>query len=69
MGEYADMRINGECCESCGEYMGRSIGYARYCAGCQRDQKDAMFAKCPTCKRKVKLIGLSQHIKDKHGAK
>lgn len=31
MGEYAEMMLDGTCCEACGEFIGNSIGYPRYC--------------------------------------
>ncbi|SRR6266702_5907882 len=32
MGEYAEMMLEGICCEACGEFIGNEIGYARYCS-------------------------------------
>ena len=37
MGEYAEMMLDGTCCAGCGEYLGRSDGYAIYCRSCERD--------------------------------
>ncbi len=34
MGEYADMMLDGTCCQQCGEFMGGDEGYAVTCAGC-----------------------------------
>ena len=34
MGEIADMMIEGEICECCGEYLGEGGGFAQLCAGC-----------------------------------
>lgn len=58
-------------------------GYPCYCRDCGRDQKaerkKATAAahelhmsrqkkcKCPTCGRKVKEVGLSDHMRDAHG--
>ncbi|KKP51586.1 MAG: hypothetical protein UR43_C0019G0029 [candidate division TM6 bacterium GW2011_GWF2_33_332] len=35
MGEIADSMINGEFCQSCGEYIGNATGYPRHCSGCK----------------------------------
>ena len=64
MGEIADMMLEGTLCAGCGEYMGGSgDGFPRYCAGCGGESFSAPSlkpkAKCPTCGRKVKAIGLS----------
>lgn len=39
MGEIADMMLDGDLCEGCGEYLGDGEGYARKCVGCRRDEK------------------------------
>jgi len=80
MGEIADMMINGELCEWCGDYLGDDAGYPRLCPACQAEsRKDGPLhaslenekekVKCPTCGKRVKFIGLDQHIHDKHGGK
>lgn len=35
MGEYADYMLNGDDCQSCGEYLGDGDGFPRNCAGCE----------------------------------
>ena len=40
MGEYADMVIDGDVCECCGEYMGQGDGYARTCKACKREERE-----------------------------
>lgn len=35
MGEIADSMIDGEMCQSCGEWLGDATGYPRYCSSCQ----------------------------------
>lgn len=36
MGEYAEMMLDGTCCEGCGEYLGGgSPGFPRYCGSCR----------------------------------
>lgn len=32
MGDEADARLNGECCEYCGMYIGNAVGDPRYCS-------------------------------------
>jgi hypothetical protein len=32
MGEYAEMMLDGTCCEGCGEYIGGGDGFPRYCS-------------------------------------
>ena len=70
MGEYADMIINGETCQYCmAEYPPEPTGYPWTCADCKRDTKSKTPAKkatCPQCGKKVKAVGLAQHIKDAH---
>ena len=71
MGEYAEMMLDGTCCACCGEYIGTDNGYATYCAGCAPDFEVAeslpsKFARCPECNKKVKAVGLDDHIRAKH---
>lgn len=35
MGEIADSIIDGEMCQSCGEWLGEATGYPRYCSSCK----------------------------------
>lgn len=72
MGEIADMIIDGILCENCGGYIGDSVDYTRKCPECTREfrrefrrEKNDMV-KCPHCQKKVKTIGLKQHIDAKH---
>jgi hypothetical protein len=39
MGEYAEMMMDGTCCQGCGVFFddGRPSGYPRFCGCCQRD--------------------------------
>jgi hypothetical protein len=37
MGEIAEMHLDGTLCERCGEYLGRPVGYPRYCRDCWKD--------------------------------
>lgn len=34
MGDWANMAINGDCCECCGEYLGEGDGFPRKCSNC-----------------------------------
>lgn len=68
MGEIADMMLDGTLCEGCGVYLGDECGYPRYCSGCRPPRKKAAAkVECPTCKRKVKAVGLIDHMRDAHG--
>lgn len=81
MGEIAEMMLEGDLCEGCGCYMGGSgDGFPRRCASCRKEQRaenhQATLARhqqvkkvpCPTCGRKVKACGLSDHQRDAHKA-
>lgn len=69
MGEIADLMINGDICEQCGEELGQGDGYARLCAACSQEnakpQQPEKVA-CPKCGKRVKAIGLAQHQRDAH---
>ncbi len=39
MGEMADAALNGDMCQSCGEWLGNGDGYPVTCDGCKLDQK------------------------------
>ena len=74
MGEIAEMMLDGTMCECCGVFIGRSVGYPRYCRGCQVDappapkaQKKEKKMKCVVCGRMIAPVGMAQHVKDKHG--
>ncbi|MCA0421901.1 MAG: hypothetical protein LCH61_01030 [Proteobacteria bacterium] len=81
MGEYAEMMLDGTCCEGCGEYLGDGDGFPRYCsAACAAgrgaitylpvvDRKPIPKTKCPECGKKVKRAGLRDHLRDMHGSK
>jgi hypothetical protein len=79
MGDIADMMLDGTLCEGCGEFLNyESPGFPCYCKACRQQQKEAKKAtyvppapkaKCTICGRKVKPTGLSDHMRDAHGAK
>jgi len=79
MGEIADMMIDGDLCEGCGvAFDDEGQGFPRRCKECgpydyQVAKKSAPPApsskktNCPECGKRVKKIGLPQHIQDIHG--
>ena len=78
MGEIADMMIDGTMCQGCGEWLngGRDgPGYPVYCSSCRREQNLPTVAReggrpkieCPTCRRRVRAVGLKDHQRDAHG--
>jgi endogenous inhibitor of DNA gyrase (YacG/DUF329 family) len=82
MGEYADMMLDGTLCEGCGTFIDfdGGEGFPRYCSNqCARD-RGALHAlphpvstlspnkiNCPTCRKRVKVAGLADHMRDAHG--
>ena len=82
MGDIADMMLDGTMCSSCGEFLGEDTGYPMMCHDCQKDYikeskaeikaqnitKNALQKKtaCPKCGKRVKEVGLSNHMRDKH---
>jgi len=73
MGDIADMMIDGTLCEGCGVYLpGESRGDPRRCRDCAKmwnDPHPTDKVACKTCGRKVKFVGLKDHMRDAHGAK
>ena len=73
MGEYADMIINGETCQYCmSEYPPEPTGFPWTCGDCKSEmypKAPAKKVKCPECGKRVKEIGLVQHVRDSHGSK
>lgn len=70
MGEIAEMMLDGTLCEGCGVYLpGEALGIPRRCRDCKRDAgkppPDSRVA-CKTCGRRVKFIGLRDHMRDAH---
>ncbi len=84
MGDIADMMLDGTLCEGCGVYLGGvGDGIPRRCRGCQptkTERKAANIARheaeqarqkkapCPVCSRRVRLVGMSDHMRDAHGS-
>lgn len=79
MGDIADMMLDGTLCEGCGVYLDLAgSSFPRRCPGCLDDETLTIpsFVRpsqnkvsCPKCKRRVKKVGLSHHMRDKHGTK
>ncbi len=79
MGEYAEMMLDGTCCEGCGEYLGEGDGFPRYCSdACAAGRgftaalvvrEPVTKTRCPECGKKVKRAGLRDHLRDMHGSK
>lgn len=80
MGEYADMMLDGTLCEGCGVYLGADSGYPMRCRSCRADRSrevqiadtkkknGASKVSCPQCQKRVKEVGLKDHMRDAHGA-
>lgn len=43
MGEYAEMMLDGTCCQCCGEFLGGDEGYPVFCAGCAPEGTDQVL--------------------------
>jgi Zn finger protein HypA/HybF involved in hydrogenase expression len=72
MGEIAEMMLEGTLCEGCGVFMGDAgPGHPRRCWDCRKDQTGIhpllRKVNCPRCQRRVKEVGLADHMRDKHG--
>ncbi len=80
MGDLTDMILDGTLCEGCGVYLGEPVDYPRRCHRCQKDQRvDALKTaththyretktRCPQCGKRVKITGLTDHVRDAHAA-
>lgn len=70
MGDVADMMLDGTLCEGCGVYLhGDGNGVPRRCRDCRDDSslpELRMKAPCPICGKRVKLAGVSDHMRDAH---
>lgn len=78
MSDIVDQMIDGTLCNGCGVYLGGAQGYPKWCRACQKTHRaDALRTaahvhhrdnkiNCPQCNKRVKIVGLAQHIKDAH---
>lgn len=78
MGEIAEMMLDGTLCEGCGCTNRKGgMGFPWRCSGCMRDKPksaprktpatNSTKAVCQTCGRRVKRVGLNDHMRDAHG--
>jgi len=72
MGDIADMVLEGQMCQTCGEILGNGNGFPTFCSSCKAEQnrsKQTQVKKvaCPICNKKVKPAGLEMHKRDVHG--
>ena len=84
MGDIADMMLEGTLCEGCGVYLhGPASGFPRRCRDCRpskAEQKAANVARslaegaaakkhpCPTCGKRLRLVGMADHMRGAHRA-
>lgn len=80
MGEYADYMLNGDDCQSCGEYLGSGSGFPRNCASCEARERQITSSSvvtvtkskkflCPCCGRKFANGNTrAHHFYDAHAA-
>lgn len=71
MGEIAEMMLDGTLCEGCGcDLPGEAPGHPRYCHDCRRHRApvspQSTKVQCPICRRRVKRVGLNNHMRDAH---
>lgn len=65
----ADMIQEGVLCAGCGVAFDEPREVISYCEDCNPHDKSKVVEKaaCPFCNKKVRKVGLRQHIKDAHG--
>jgi hypothetical protein len=71
MGDIADSIINGEMCQYCMcEYPPEPVGYPWSCPNCASEmgetKEPAVKVNCLECGKRVKEIGLPDHMRDVH---
>lgn len=70
MGEMADMVLDGDVCQSCGEYIGEGMGFPRSCAGCappkrHRERPDQEPDRPFFLRKREHLRALEKWLKDR----
>ena len=74
MGDIADMILEGDMCQTCGEIL-EGQGFPQFCKSCQKEENirnhnernaQQKKIKCPKCGKKVKTVGLADHLRDVH---
>lgn len=74
-GEYADMMLDGDMCEGCGEWMGDDGGrFPRRCAACgpppppePHPARMPIRFFCPVCGKRCGTVqGIHEHARVKH---
>lgn len=78
MGDIADLMLEGDMCETCGEIL-EGAGFPQKCPACLADDKQQTVnpqhhatkgkspkVKCPYCDKMVAEVGLQQHKAAKH---
>lgn len=74
MGDVSGMMLDGTLCEQCGVYVGDPLGFPRKCRDCNTAGKmarlvaglEAAKVSCPKCGKRVKAMGLADHLRDAH---
>ncbi len=73
MGDIADMILDGQMCQTCGEILGQGDGYPVFCRACMPDNKrigpappNPKKTNCPICNKRVKKTGLGMHMSAVH---
>lgn len=74
MGEIAEAILEGAMCQTCGEFFeDGEVGFPRTCAACRQEDRIAHSlahpsekVKCPKCGKRVKAVGLADHVRDVH---
>lgn len=67
MGEIAEMILEGELCQECGEFMDGATGHPRTCRACRSAGPDPHERiPCDICGKRVKRIGMTHHKRDAH---
>lgn len=78
MGDVADMMLDGTLCSSCGQFLGAEDDYPQMCPECLKEDiasgpkvrrspcEPRQKVSCAICKRRVNILGIKDHMRDKH---